>query len=166
MNFKPDLINRWGGRVDITQAYCHSSKNDLQKLSSGRMCFWCIESLSVFAPCLALHWQQQNHRGNRKGLSSLVLGRISSFGGVPPPLSLNSPSLYLFLCPPPPAPNHLALGVALAVWLSSGVYQRFLFICSLVIISERTMCWHGDEEDEDSSEVKCCWLVCLLCVFL
>lgn len=48
--------------------------------------FW-----KVFFVFVSLHWQQQNQRGNRKGLRSLVLGRISSLGGVPPPPSLHYP---------------------------------------------------------------------------
>lgn len=91
-------------------------------------------------------------------------GRISSFGGVPPSPSLNSPSpsLYLFLSPPPPTPNPFSsrcdinclakLGCTLKIFVHSLLFGGF-------ITSEWTMCWHGDEEDEDSSEVTCCCLV-------
>ncbi len=104
-------ISSWG-RLDIIQAYCHRSWSDFTKALIGRTWSWCTESLSLSSLCLALYWQQQNRRGNRKGLSSLVSGRISSFGGVPPPPSLNSPSpsLYLFLSFPPSKP------ILLSVW--------------------------------------------------
>jgi len=119
------VIDTYKHLRNIVQAYCYRSRNAFQKLWEWRMCPWCIEFLSPFSLVLTLLWQQQNCRGNRKGLSSLVLGRISSFGGVSPP-SLNSPSLYLFLS----FILLFALGVALAVGPSSGAYQSFLVITS------------------------------------
>ncbi|XP_077379290.1 serine/threonine-protein kinase N1 isoform X2 [Festucalex cinctus] len=88
-------------------------------------------------------------RGNRKGLSRLVLGRISSSGAVTPPLSLNSPSLYLFLSGFPTSKQ-----AAFCSHLGSGGHRRrVVFFCGFRIIKpEQTMCWHGDEDDEDSSE--------------
>lgn len=96
------LVNiiRWGWLGNI-QNYLISSRSSLQLLI---LCVW--NRLCFYSLCLT---QQQNGRGNRKGLSSSVLGRISSFGGVPPPLSLNSPSLYLLLSYGPPHQQHILL---------------------------------------------------------
>ena len=87
------------------------------------MCSLCGESVS-----LGLHWQQQNRRGNRKGLRSLVLGRISSFGGVPPPPSLNSPSLYLFFMVPPNTFSSRC-GINSLAELESKLQTSILLLC-------------------------------------
>lgn len=50
--------------------------------------------------------------------------------------------------------------MALTVWSSSGAYERSPLLSSF-ITSEGTMCWHGDEEDEDSSEVKRLFDLCV-----
>lgn len=107
-----------------------------------RMCPWCIEFLSLFSLSPALHWQQQNHRGNRKGLSSLVLGRISSFGGVPPPPSLNSPSLYLFLSFfLPPNPFRSRCGISCLAELRSVPGTTFPLILGYHIWVKYVLAW-------------------------
>lgn len=78
-------------------------------------------------------------------------GRISSFRGVSPPPSLNSPTLYLSISSP--------CAVVASSFGEALEYSIGFFV--VAITSEDTMCWHGDEEDEDSSEVKC-----LIYVFL
>lgn len=121
---------------------------------------WSIESLSLFSASLSTDSSKLSEETG-KAWAAWCRGRISSLGGVPPPPSLSSLSLYLFLSPPP---AHFTLGVALTFWPSWGAYQTFLFLSSCfwgVITSEQTMCWHGDEEDEDSSEVKCLFDLCV-----
>lgn len=48
------------------------------------------------------------------------------------------------------------LPILLSVWHWHVDKDRELTKDRCSACTERTMCWHGDEEDEDSAEVKCC----------
>lgn len=104
------------------------------------MCVACV--------CLTAHWQQRTLRKQERP-EQLGVGTDILFGRS----SLSSHtqlSLALSLSVVP-------LPILLSVWHFDKVWK--LSCCSAfraLVASEQTMCWHGDEEDEDSTEVKSC----------
>lgn len=73
--------------VDFTLPQCDGSPKWFTKPCPGRKCSWCMDCLSPFSLSLSADSSGKVCKGNRKGLSRLVLGRISSSGAVTPPLS-------------------------------------------------------------------------------
>ena len=111
---------------------------------------WCIsvsvERCSHKALCRCF-WKSKQERPELPGV-----GRISSSGV---PYSLPTRSLL------PHSPS-LCISVSCPSWLGGcfRVFDRFLL--SLDTSSQLgTMCWHGDEDTEGSSEVNYCTHLCL-----
>lgn len=118
----------------------------------GSVARWARPAVSVPLLGLAVHWRQQTLRKQERP-EQLGAGTDILFGRR----SLSSHtrlSLFLSLYVVP-------LPILLSVWHWHFDKVRELGKDRCSASTDPTMCWHGDEEDEDSAEVTCSTFVFL-----
>lgn len=133
------------------------------------MCSWCIVAVPILTLCVSLS-TDSSKIAEETGKAWAAWCRdgypLSEAFPLLPHLTLPLPlfiSFYRLTPPPPIFPFCSRCGIYRLPELVSVPKISVPLSCLFggVITSERTMCWHGDEEDGDSSEVKCLFDLCV-----